>query len=270
MINRDTQLCMSLAGRPGNFGTRFHNYLYEKLGLNFIYKAFTTQDIEAAVKGVRALGIRGCAVSMPFKESCMTFLDAIDPSARVIDSVNTIVNDNGHLTGFNTDYIAVKSLIASHQLDTSARVMIQGCGGMGKAVIAAFRDAGFSDIIIAARNEANGTALAKQYGFQWQAQPEADDIDILVNVTPIGMAGGKESEQLAFNETMVARASVVFDVVALPPETPVIQLAQRLGKKTINGAEVIALQAVEQFVMYTGVRPDDALVAEAAAFARAG
>ncbi|BBV68148.1 TPA: shikimate 5-dehydrogenase [Kluyvera ascorbata] len=270
MINRDTQLCMSLAGRPGNFGTRFHNYLYEKLGLNFIYKAFTTQDIEAAVKGVRALGIRGCAVSMPFKESCMTFLDAIDPSARVIDSVNTIVNDNGHLTGFNTDYIAVKSLIASHQLDTSARVMIQGSGGMGKAVIAAFRDAGFSDVIIAARNEANGTALAKQYGLQWQAQPEADDIDILVNVTPIGMAGGKESEQLAFNETMVARASVVFDVVALPPETPVIQLAQRLGKKTISGAEVIALQAVEQFVMYTGVRPDDALVAEAAAFARAG
>ncbi|EJG2385953.1 shikimate 5-dehydrogenase [Kluyvera ascorbata] len=270
MINRDTQLCMSLAGRPGNFGTRFHNYLYEKLGLNFIYKAFTTQDIEAAVKGVRALGIRGCAVSMPFKESCMTFLDAIDPSARVIDSVNTIVNDNGHLTGFNTDFIAVKNLIASHQLDTSARVMIQGSGGMGKAVIAAFRDAGFSDVIIAARNEANGTALAKQYGFQWQAQPEADDIDILVNVTPIGMAGGKESEQLAFNETMVARASVVFDVVALPPETPVIQLAQRLGKKTISGAEVIALQAVEQFVMYTGVRPDDALVAEAAAFARAG
>lgn len=270
MINRDTQLCMSLAGRPGNFGTRFHNYLYEKLGLNFIYKAFTTQDIEAAVKGVRALGIRGCAVSMPFKESCMTFLDAIDPSARVIDSVNTIVNDNGHLTGFNTDYIAVKNLIASHQLDTSARVMIQGSGGMGKAVIAAFRDAGFSDVIIAARNEANGTALAKQYGFQWQAQPEADDIDILVNVTPIGMAGGKESEQLAFNETMVARASVVFDVVALPPETPVIQLAQRLGKKTISGAEVIVLQAVEQFVMYTGVRPDDALVAEAAAFARAG
>ena len=103
MINRDTQLCMSLAGRPGNFGTRFHNYLYEKLGLNFIYKAFTTQDIAAAVKGVRALGIRGCAVSMPFKESCMPFLDAIDPSAKVIDSVNTIVNDDGRLTGFNTD-----------------------------------------------------------------------------------------------------------------------------------------------------------------------
>lgn len=270
MINRDTQLCMSLAGRPGNFGTRFHNYLYAKLGLNFIYKAFTTQDIEAAVKGVRALGIRGCAVSMPFKESCMVFLDAIDPSAKVIDSVNTIVNDEGKLTGFNTDYIAVKSLIISHQLDTSARVMIRGSGGMGKAVIAAFRDAGFRDVIIAARNEANGMALAQQYGFQWQAQPEASGIDILVNVTPLGMAGGNESESLAFSEAMIERAGVVFDVVALPPETPVIKLAQRLGKKTISGAEVIALQAVEQFVMYTGVRPDAELVAEAAKFAQEG
>lgn len=270
MINRDTQLCMSLAGRPGNFGTRFHNYLYEKLDLNFIYKAFTTQDIEAAVKGVRALGIRGCAVSMPFKESCMPFLDTVDPSAKVIDSVNTIVNDGGHLTGFNTDYIAVKSLIASHQLDTAARVMIRGSGGMGKAVIAAFRDAGFRDVFIAARNPQSGTALARQYGFQWQPQPEGIACDILVNVTPVGMAGSKESEALAFSETMVAQASVVFDVVALPPETPVIRLAQRLGKKTISGTQVIALQAVEQFAMYTGVRPDAGLIAEASAFASAG
>ena len=91
-----------------------------------------------------------------------------------------------------------------------------------------------------------------------------------MNVTPIGMAGGSESDALSFSEEMVAAASVVFDVIALPAETPVIRLAQKLNKKTISGAEVIALQAVEQFAMYTGVRPDDALIAEAAAFARAG
>jgi shikimate dehydrogenase len=62
-INKDTQLCMSLAARPGNFGTRFHNFLYRELGLNFIYKAFTTRDIGSAIGGVRALGIRGCAIS---------------------------------------------------------------------------------------------------------------------------------------------------------------------------------------------------------------
>ena len=229
MIDRDTLLCMSLAGRPGNFGTRFHNYLYEKLGLNYIYKAFTTQDIAAAVNGVRALG---------------------------------------RLTGLNTDYIAVKSLIDSYQLDSSAKVMIQGSGGMGKAVIAAFRDAGFRDVIIAARHRERGLALAKQYGFQWQPRPEGIAADILVNVTPLGMAGGAESETLAFSPTMVERADVIFDVVALPPETPLIKLAQRLDKRVISGAEVIALQAVEQFALYTGVRPDAALVAEAAAFAR--
>lgn len=220
------------------------------------------------MKGVRALGIRGCAVSMPFKESCIPFLDALDPSAKAIDSVNTIVNDDGRLTGLNTDYIAVKSLIDSHQLDSSAKVMIQGSGGMGKAVIAAFRDAGFRDVIIAARHRDRGLVLAKQYGFQWQPKPEGIAADILVNVTPLGMAGGAESETTAFSPTMVERADVVFDVVALPPETPLIKLAKKRDKHVISGAEVIALQAVEQFALYTGVRPDAALVAEAAAFAR--
>ena len=125
-------------------------------------------------------------------------------------------------------------------------------------------------MIVAARNRDSGPALAKQYGFQWQPLPEGIACDILVNVTPVGMAGGKERDELAYSEAMVASASVVFDVVALPPETPVIKLAQKLGKKTISGAEVIALQAVEQFAMYTGVRPDDALISEAAEFARAG
>jgi hypothetical protein len=173
---------------------------------------------------------------MPFKESCMPFLDAIDPSARVIDSVNTIVNDNGRLTGLNTDYIAVKSLIDSHQLDTHASVMIQGSGGMGKAVIAAFRDAGFRDVVIAARNRDSGLALAKQYGFQWQPQPEGIRADILVNVTPLGMAGGTQSDTLAFSQSMVGQAQVVFDVVALPSETPLIRLAQKLDKQIISGA----------------------------------
>jgi shikimate dehydrogenase len=96
-LNKDTQLCMSLAARPGNFGTRFHNFLYRALSLNFIYKAFTTRDIGAAIGGVRALGIRGCAISMPFKETCIEYLDEMDTSAAGIRSVNTIVNNDGCL-----------------------------------------------------------------------------------------------------------------------------------------------------------------------------
>lgn len=133
MINKDTQLCISLSGRPGNFGTLFHNYLYQKLGLNFIYKAFTTQDIEHAVKGVRALSIRGCAVSMPFKESCIPFLDQLSPSATAIDSVNTIVNTDGYLQAYNTDYIAIAKLIKKYQLSPQSRVIVHGSWRHGKS-----------------------------------------------------------------------------------------------------------------------------------------
>lgn len=267
MINKDTQLCISLAGRPGNFGTRFHNYLYEKLGLNFIYKAFTTQDIEHAVKGVRALGIRGCAVSMPFKESCMPFLDEISPSAQAIMSVNTIVNSDGYLKAYNTDYIAIAKLIAKYQLDPSACVIVHGSGGMAKAVVAAFKDAGFTNLKVYARNAQTGQALAELYGYSYLDSLAGQQADILVNVTPIGMAGGKEAMNLSFAENLIDKAAVVFDVVALPAETPLINYAQAQGKQTISGAEVIVLQAVEQFELYTGVRPTDALIAEAAAFA---
>lgn len=269
-INKNTRLCMSLAGRPGNFGTRFHNYLYEKLGLDFVYKAFTTDDIEHAVKGVRALGIRGCAVSMPFKESCMPFLDELSDSARAIDSVNTIVNDEGRLKAYNTDYIAIAKLIAQYRLDPQSRVIVHGSGGMAKAVVAAFRDAGFTRLQVCARNHETGGQLAASYGYTYLDSLEDAAAGILVNVTPVGMAGGKEAEALSFPEALIAEAQTVFDVVAMPSETPLIRAAAGRGIQTISGAEVMMLQAVEQFVLYTGQRPSESLVAEAAAFARAG
>lgn len=268
-INKDTRLCMSLSGRPGNTGTRLHNYLYRALGLNFVYKAFTTRDLPGAIGGIRALGIRGCAVSMPFKEACIPLLDSLDDSARGIDSVNTIVNDEGHLRGYNTDYSAVLSLLRSHAVPNSLDFALRGSGGMAKAVACALRDAGFTRGTLVARNRQAGSALAAHYGFAWQPELAADARPgLLVNVTPIGMAGGPESDQFAFAEAQVAAASCVFDVVALPSETPLIRLARRLERPVIAGDEVMTLQAIEQFVLYTGVRPEPALIAEAAAFSR--
>jgi shikimate dehydrogenase len=267
-LNKDTQLCMSLAARPGNFGTRFHNFLYRELKLNFVYKAFTTRDLAAAIGGIRALGIRGCAISMPFKEACIEYLDELDPSAKGIMSVNTIVNTDGHLKAYNTDYTAVYSLLKSNKIPVNVDFALKGSGGMAKAVACALRDAGFTNGLIVARNEAAGSALAQQYGFRWTKQINEGKPQLLINVTPIGMAGGAEAEQLAFSEDLVRAAQFVFDVVALPPETPLIRLAKTLGKKTISGAQVIALQAAEQFALYTGVRPEPDLLEKAAVFAR--
>lgn len=267
-ISKDTRLCMSLSGRPGNFGTRFQNYLYRELELDYLYKAFTTSDLPAAIGGIRALGIRGCAVSMPFKEACIEHLDALHDSAATLQSVNTIVADEGRLTGFNTDYSAVVNLLRKHGVPSNTRYALRGSGGMAKAVACALRDSGFANGCIVARNEAAGRALAAQCSVPWQATLGAEPAGLLVNVTPLGMRGA-EADQLAFDEQAVAAAQWVFDVVAVPVETPLIRLARALGKPVITGGEVIVLQAVEQFVLYTGVRPDDELIERAARFALA-
>ena len=270
LLNKDMTLCISLSARPSNNGTRFHNHLYEALGLNWIYKAFAPTDLSQAIAGVRGLGIRGCAISMPYKEDVIALVDRMDPSASAIDSVNTIVNDDGVLTAHNTDYSAIAQLIERDRLDPAASVLLRGSGGMAKATAAAFRDAGFTRVTIVARNEQNGRVLADLYGFSWAAEVGDATADILVNVTPIGMAGGAEADALSFPPSAIEAAAAVFDVVALPAETPLVRAGLAAGKTVINGASVATLQALEQFVLYTGIRPTDEQVREAEEFMRAG
>lgn len=267
-INKDTTLCMSLAARPSNFGTRFHNYLYQALGLNFIYKAFSPTDLAAAIAGMRTLNIRGCGVSMPFKEACIPLVDELDDSAEAIQSINTIVNTNGHLKAYNTDYIAIAKLLAEHQIPPNLVFALQGSGGMAKAVACALRNAGFNDGHIASRNELTGRALSEKYGFVWHPSMERVQADLLINVTPIGMAGGVEADHLSFSKTAIDNAQVIFDVVAFPADTPLVRYAQEQGKKVITGDKVFSIQAMEQFVLYTGVEPSEALFKAAAKFAR--
>ncbi len=267
ILNKDMTLCISLSARPSNIGTRFHNFLYEELGLNFIYKAFSTEDLPGAIAGVRALGIRGCSVSMPFKEEVMALVDVVEPSAAAIDSVNTIVNIDGELRASNTDFEAIATLISRHQLDPAASVLVRGSGGMAKAVVAAFREAGFKDLTVLARNEDAGKGLAQKYGYTWCAADPQPGHQILVNVTPLGMAGAQEEVQ-SFDDAQLAAAHTVFDVVAFPSQTPLIKAALRLGKPVITGAEVIALQAAAQFEKYTGQELSDDQVARASEFSR--
>ncbi|WP_344992138.1 shikimate 5-dehydrogenase [Tsukamurella soli] len=267
MPNRGTTLCISLSGRPSDIGTRFHNYIYRELGLDYLYKAFTTTDLPAAIAGVRGLGIRGCAVSMPFKEAVIDLVDVMEPSAAAIESVNTIVNELGVLHAYNTDYSAVASLLRSHAVDPALPTAVHGSGGMAKAVVAALRDSGFADVTVVARNAATGTALADAYGFRYAAEAPTGT-RVLVNVTPIGMAGAPAAGDLSFPAELIASAAAVFDVVAMPPDTPLIRAARTAGAPVVTGAEVIALQAAEQFALYTGITPDAELVRRASEFSR--
>lgn len=274
-LDKDTTMCISLAARPSNIGTRFHNFLYAELGLNFAYKAFTTTDLEGAVQGIRALGIRGAGISMPFKQDCIPMLDVLDESAVAINAVNTIVNDlrddgASVLTGYNTDVIAVRKLLP----EPDGPAVVAGSGGMASAALAALRERGYQDVAVLARNAHTGRDLAKRHGYEWISALGTRRPTLLLNATPQGMAG-PDAEKLPFGRTVEANRSAisqcrtVFDVVATPPRTPLIRLAEKIGVATITGDKVIALQAAEQFTMYTGVRPSAEQVTRAAEYSRA-
>ena len=141
---------------------------------------------------------------------------------------------------------------------------------MAKAVVAALRDAGFtSGTVVAPRSLDKARPLAEQYGFDAAVGAPPKPVGLLVNVTPIGMAGGPQEHDLSFVRELVEQADVVFDVVAFPSETPLVRLGAELGRTTVTGAEVIAVQAAEQFVLYTGVRPTPEQVRRASEFSRA-
>lgn len=267
ILHKDQQLCVSLAARPSNIGTRFHNHLYDELDLPFVYKAFAPTDIGQAIAGVRGLPIRGASVSMPYKEAVIPLLDGLDESARAIDSVNTIVNDDGVLTGYNTDYLAVVTLLRDRAVDPSSSVLLRGSGGMAKAVLAALSGTGFTDLTVVARNPSAGQSLAASYDARWLPDVGDARARVLVNVTPLGMDGPDAGVQ-SFDEAALAAAEVVIDVVAFPAETPLVRAAHAANKVVITGAEVIALQAAEQFRLYTGVTPTPDQVERASVFSR--
>ena len=160
-------------------------------------------------------------------------------------------------------------LLAGWQLAVNAGIYSTAQLPAPLDVVAALRDTGFRTVTVVARNAETGPALARTYGFEWLPELGAAHPQLLVNATPVGMAGGAESEALPFPEDAVHAAEAVFDVVAMPAETPMIRLATAAGKTVITGAEVIALQAAEQFTLYTGVRPTDEQIRHASEFSRA-
>src|SRR5262249_16957499 len=157
-----------------------------------------------------------------FKRDVIALVDDVEESARAVDAVNTIVNDDGHLTASNTDYIAVRSLIADNHLDADAPVVIRGSGGLATAGRGPVRGAGFAHGTLVAGNPKAGRELAERLGYTWRTDQGSVTAPVIVNATPIGMAGADEHDKIAFDTSVVERAEVVFDVVAVPAQTPLI------------------------------------------------
>lgn len=267
-INRDTGMCMSLAARPGNFGCRFFNYIFGELGINFIYRAIAPLDLADALRGMRALRIRGSALSMPFKELAIPLLDHVDEAARTIGAVNTIVNDDGKLSGYNTDYLGVRKCLSERNIESNAKVILLGSGGMARAIAFALHDLGFANTTVVGRNANSRKSVAMQYGFA-----DADSVDginaaVLINATPIGMAPDAP-DTMSFPAEVIRAATHVVESVSDPIETALVRTAHENGGDVITGFDIIVNQAIEQFKLYFGTQLDFELAQRAAKYARA-
>lgn len=231
-----------------------HNAAFSATNLNAVYLAFEIEDIEECVKGIRALGIKGTSITIPFKTAVMPFLDEIDPLAKRIGAVNTIVNDGGRLKGYNTDALgALKALEEKIKLPGMTCLII-GSGGAARAIGFVLKEKG-ANISIVNRSQKRGKELARSLECRYFPLDElgAGKADILINTTPVGMY--PQVDQSPVPEHVIEQEMVVMDIIYNPLETRLLRIAKVRGCTAISGIQMFLHQGAEQFRLWTGIDP---------------
>jgi shikimate dehydrogenase len=234
-----------------SLGPVMHTRAFAAVGHRGLYVALTVTDIGGAMTGVRALGIAGVSVTIPHKVSVMAHLDEIEDAARSIGAVNTVVNRDGRLVGYNTDAAGAVSALEEATALKGKTVAVIGAGGAARAVGFGVRAKGAAAVVVN-RSAERGTALARQLGGTY-VPPENFDgtgIDILVNTTPLGMA--PDPSAMPVPEKVLSPDMVVMDAVYNPIRTKLLTEAKRIGCRIVDGVSMFVYQGVRQFALWTG------------------
>jgi shikimate dehydrogenase len=252
-----------------------HNAAFEHLKLDFVFLAFrvTPDELETAVRGIRALGIRGLNVTMPHKNSVTEFLDEADPSVRFLRAANTILNQHGRLRGFNTDGIGAITALKNNGVSLAGqKVLLLGAGGAAKAIAFSLAKE-VDELCILNRDSVKARELAgalKSFGKKIVGnemspklvQQELQDSDVLINATSVGMTA-YASESLVEPDWLTPELTVM-DIVYNPVETRLIRIARGAGAKVINGLEMLLYQGVASFEIWTQCKAPVDFMREAA------
>ncbi|MBW1782026.1 MAG: shikimate dehydrogenase [Deltaproteobacteria bacterium] len=231
-----------------------HNAAFSATGRNAVYLAFEVEDIKECLRGIRALGIKGASITIPFKTSILPYLNDIDPLARRINAVNTVVNNDGMLKGYNTDARgALKALEEKTRLPGKSCIII-GAGGAARAVGYILKEEGVA-ISIVNRSSKRGEGLARALGCEFFPLTDvaAATGDILVQTTPVGMHPHVDPSPVP--EKVLKDGMVVLDIIYNPLETTLLKTAKARGCTTVNGMDMFIHQGVEQFRLWTGTEP---------------
>lgn len=225
------------------------NAALEHEGIDGIYLPFETPDLDRIEDVIRSYGIRGANVTIPYKKDIMDHLDRVDGDAASIGAVNTIVNDGGILTGYNTDVDGIGKALEVAGIDPEdRRVLIMGSGGAARAC-AHFMNGRNADIVITGRNRDTGASLAKDFGamFKTPSSVSVKMYDLVVNCTPVGMYS---DGPYPINIDAMDHEQAVFDMAY--PDTPLLRTAESKGCRIARGSDMLAGQGAASFRMWTG------------------
>ncbi len=233
---------------------------------NYILLPVHAGKLFMAVEAIKGLDFRGVNVTIPHKSTIMQYLDAVDADALVIGAVNTVVNDGGMLTGYNTDVVGFLAALAeSNFMPEDCHAVVLGAGGAARAILWGLCKRRAECITIGARNPQKANALANDFlthgqveGFDWHSDEFKEMLqtaDILINTTPLGMFP-EVNDMPPVDLKLLPEGALVYDIVYNPVETKLLKTAKELGYPTLNGLSMLLLQGQEAFRLYTGEIPD--------------
>ena len=262
-----TRLC-ALVGNPveHSFSPLVHNAAFKATGQNFVYLAFRVEEsqLEQAMNGIRALNVRGASITIPHKVRALPYMDQLDPLAKQIGSINTVVNDGGVLTGYNSDGTGALKAVQDQGVDLDDKsVLVLGSGGAARAItftlaintkISGLTIAGIVEDEVAALagdlQRASDVPIKTAVMAAHFFEQDAPVADVLINCTPVGMYPEVNSSPVPAN--FFQKNMTVFDVVYHPPKTKLLSAAEQAGCTTISGVEMFINQAAVQFQLWTG------------------
>jgi shikimate dehydrogenase len=253
-----------------------HNTAYKKLGLDYVYIPFRVkpEGLEPAVAGLRALNVRGFNVTIPHKVAVIPWLDGLDPLAEKIGAVNTVVNTDGELRGYNTDAEGFLQALLEHGIKPKGkRIAVLGAGGASRAITYIMVGKGARVTILNRQQELDwaediAQLIRKDLGKEvkvlelGQLAGAIENVDILINATSVGMSPAAEESPVSAH--LLNKIPAVFDIVYNPMETRLLREAKAAGARVIGGVDMLAWQGALAFEKWTGQKaPLDLMRGEA-------
>ena len=234
---------------------KIHNWWLKEYNIDAVYDKVKLEkhEIKNFIQDIKQQKIIGCNVTVPFKNSVIPFIDKLSLAAEQTQSVNTIVFDDGHLVGHNTDIAGFNAAVKKLNFNMKGKkILILGAGGVVPSIVLALKNMHVSEIVISNRTRERAENLKNLFDnlkvIEWGNLP---NFDVVINATSLGL----KNETINLDFSSVGRSKLFYDVIYNPAQTNFLKKGKELGNLAENGKNMFIYQALEAFKLWHGIKP---------------